>query len=402
MIVRGDVAGCEALARTLHRTADGVGSAAAHLGTARAATPSWEGDAADGWRELAGRQRAAADDLAAVLAGAGRAVSRFAADLAEAQHLARRAEELAASACLSLSSSGTVPPVEVPHGPYETEQDADDAAAARRRAETRADVLSLVARAREAERRAHETLLTGLRGLAPGARACTPSSGARPGSGFTLVPEWDDLVMAAHDLLLASRTIADGQSALAAAHGAFARQVRTAATGASGAEAAALRRLRNAELREMRHWRGSAATWAARADDVDRLVPWARYADRPVAAAVPVLRSLPIVGLVTTGAGVALDVSTGTDAGTAVASNVASAGAAALAAPVLTAGAAALLGTATVAAAPVVIGVVGAAFIGVGVGNAVEAWGDDVVDAVGDAAGGAKDLAGKAWNAVFG
>ncbi|MFP5219886.1 MAG: hypothetical protein ACLGIG_09140 [Actinomycetes bacterium] len=353
MIVRGDVAGCEALARALSRAADGVASAGDALAAARGATPSWKGDAGDGWRELAGRQRAAADDLAATLAAAGRAVQRFAADLAEAQHLARQADE--------------------PDAPW------------------------LVARAKEAERAAHETLVSALRGLPVGSRTPGPAGGAQGA-----VVGWDDLVMIAHDLALSSRDIADGQAALAAAHGAFARQVRTAAGQASGAEAAALRRLRNAELREMRAWRGSATTWAARADGVQRVVPWARYAGRPVAAAVPVLRGVPVVGVFTTGAGIAVDVASGKDPGTAVASNVAAATAATVAAPVITAGAAALLGTATVAAAPVLIGVAAAAFIGIGVGAAVEEWGDDVVDAVGDAAGGAKDLAGKAWNAVFG
>jgi hypothetical protein len=389
VIVPGDAAGCAALGSALTRAATGTAQASQQLESARDATPGWQGEAGGAWRATASKQVAAAGDLAQALAAAGRALSRFAADLEAAQQLAARAQALAADVCLSLSATGSVPAVHVPMGPYVTSEQADDAARARRLAETRTDVLDVVRRAKEAERLAHDTLRSSLSGLA--AAQCPAG---RPGAPSP-APQWNDYLELGNELLLLPRRIADGQSALAAAQGRFARELRTKARQATGSDAAALRRLRNAELRDMRAWRSSAATWAARADDVDTLVPWVRHAERTLHGSLPVLRRAPVVGVGLTGLGIAVDVGEGKPAGTAVASNVTGAVAATVAAPLLTAGAATLMGTATVAAAPVVLGVVAAGVVGYGVGKVVEHWGDDVVEGVGD-------LAGEAWDSVFG
>ena len=400
MIVRGDAEGCAVLGTLLSRAATGAGTAAGSLATARGATPSWTGEAGDAWRATADHQRAAADDLAAALAAAGAALSRFAVDLAEAQLLAAAAASTAAAWGLPLSASGSVPRVDVPYGPFTSPEAAAEATAAQQRADARSSVLSLVQQAQEAERLAHQRLTTALRGLDPAAARETRGT-ADPTYVSRLRPTWSTYVNAAHDLLLAPGRIADGHTVLSQARHAFGREVERAARTAPAAFRADLRALAKDEIRAAVAARSTAARYGA-VDDVARRVPWLTALGGRVPQSVPVLRGVPVVGLVGFGLGTADDLAQGRSVPHAVTKNAASTVAGSVAAAGATALTASALGVTAVAAAPVLVGIAVGVAVGVGVGAAVDEWGDDVARGVGSAAGGAKDAVSKAWDSVFG
>ncbi|WP_020669575.1 WXG100 family type VII secretion target [Amycolatopsis nigrescens] len=102
-----------------------------------------------------------------------------------------------------------------------------------------------------------------------------------------------------------------------------------------------------------------------------------------------VLGKLPVVGLAITGLGVGYDISQKKDVTTSVAS-----GAGGFVAGALATAAVSSMG------GPVGWAVAGGALVSAGVGFAIEEWGDDAVEAVGDAAGWVGDKVGDAGKAV--
>lgn len=384
-LIAGDAAGCAVLARALGRVAAGVAAQARAL---RSCLPIWNGAAGDAERSSALLLSDLLDAQADRLAGAGRALAEFAADLEGAQRQASAAD------CLP-------------------RQTADDLA-------ERARILAVARRSADL---AQDRLLTRLRGLGtlgpvvtgvpgPVMGPAVPGTTAQgPGSPLSL-PGPVDLIDLVNSLVMAPSALAGEAAKRALAAGLAARSLKDATRTGSAAERALARAEWREALRNYRHLRGSERAFAATAGRLPA-PSWLTRVNSPLSEALPVVRSIPVASVLVVGAGTGLDVLAGKSVPMALTKNVAAtaAGMAAFS------GASTVLVGAGVVGGPVVLGAVAAGFIvSYGVGQAVEHWGDDVADAasavgdaVGDVASGAKDLAGGAgkavsgaWNSVFG
>ena len=381
--IAGDATGCSALARALGRVAGAVEAQAPAL---RACLPDWQGTAGDAERASALLLSDLIEAQAARLAAAGRALAEFAVDLEAAQRQASGAD------CL----------------PRRTPDDVAERARVIVAAERSADL-------------AHDRLLARLRGLGHPGPALSelprpvlgPPEGPRPAPGSPLsLPGPVDLIDLVNSLVMAPSALAGEAAKRALAAGVAAKGLKDATRTGSAAD----RALARAEWREaLRHYRDVRGTQRAFAATAGRLPAptWLTRVNSPLTEALPVLKSIPVASVLVVGAGTGLDVMAGKSVPMALTKNVAA----------TAGGMAAFSGTSTllvgagVVGGPVVLGAVAAGFVvSYGVGQAVEHWGDDVVDAatavgaaVGDVASGAKDLAagaGKAvsgaWNSVFG
>ena len=370
--VAGDVDGCVRLGAALQRAAARVAGERDRLARARdGALGTWRGAAADAFGAQVDRQLAAADRLSAQLAHMTRVLTEFAADLEQAQLLARRADALLESAA----------PEDL----------------------TRGDRLRQAAQ--QAADEAHRRLAVGLHAAAAdsGGWHLSPPSG----------PDWADLV---DSLVVAPRAFAARAALRTDAASELVGLRKGATKEGTVAERAAARVDYNAALREVRELRKVESSYAGIADSVPvpRLLD---LLDDPVAEGLPVLSRIPVASVVTVAASSYLDTQDGMSVGLAVTKNAAATGAGMLAYT----GAAAGLAAVGLVGAPVILGAVGAGVVASwAVGEVVEHYGDDisaaageVADAVGDAAGAvggaAEDAAGAvagaasdAWHGVFG
>ena len=377
-LIAGDAAGCASLARALGRVAGGV---ATQAGALRSCLPAWQGSAGEAERSSALQLSDLLDAQADRLAGAGRALAEFAAELEAAQRQACAAD------CLPRRT-----PVDV------------------------AERVRVLAAAQRSADLAQERLLTRLRGLGTlgpvvsGVRGPvmgpavpgTPVQG--PGSPLSL-PGPVDLIDLVNSLVMAPSALAGEAAKRALAAGVAAKGLKDATRAGSAAERALARTEWREALRYYRDLRGTERAFSATAGRLPA-PSWLTRVNSPLTEALPVLKSIPVASVLVVGAGTGLDVMAGKSVPMALTKNVAAtaAGMAAFS------GASTLLVGAGVVGGPVVLGAVAAAFVvSYGVGQAVEHWGDDVAgaaSAIGDAAGevasGAKDLAAGAGNAVSG
>ena len=404
MIVPGDADACGALGVALQRAARGVDESRRGLASARSATACWAGSAGTSWRTVEQRQQAAAQDLAAALHAAGAALVTFAAALVEAKALAAAAVRHAAYAGLSVTADGAIARVHVPYGPFTTPEQEESAREAGRRAQVREEALRKVALAEAAEQAAHDALARALRGIDAASCPAAAAPGTGTATGRSLPePGWNDWVDLANGLVLARGQAHHRAAGLADGLGKLAKDIKAATKLGGPAERAAARKEWKAALAQMRAAQRAADAHALRVSRLQPASGWLGRFSQPLTRSVPVVRHVPGVSVVMTGAGVWVDVGhKDMDPTLAVVKNTASTAAGMAAGAATTAGVAVLMTGGAVALAPVAAGVLVGAGVGVVVGWGVEEYGDDVVDAVKDVGTDAADLAGRLWGKITG
>lgn len=202
------------------------------------------------------------------------------------------------------------------------------------------------------------------------------SSLAEPGVSWD--PGWVAKASLAFGLLAAPAAYAERLATEAATLGADARAIKPQA--GAGQQARRAYKQAQAAVRQHEARAGRAAAVAAR-------VPGSGLSHSlgTVAEGVPVLRTVPVAGLVFTGLGIGADVAGGTSVRRALTTNVAATGAA-LAASSATATAVTGGLVAVPAAAVVALPLAAGAVVSYGVYRGVNAWGDDVARGAGRAA----------------
>ncbi|MDL5159823.1 hypothetical protein [Actinomycetospora termitidis] len=367
--IDAEAGSCRATARWLSSVGQGAERTADQVNTTRQqSSGAWEGAAGDGFRDRATQLCTAGDEVAGNARGAAAAMSAFADAVDAVTADMARARAVAAGAGLPVQGEVIGEPTAVVPGPLAPDappdvaaghRQATDAATAQQRAFDEAATIAGTARTRYTE--AQDRLRSGL--TAP--TDWLNSSATTWTFRGALVP-----AVTATSLVGAARRWAD----VAEHYGEEARlwqqalHVEPAAPGASSVDP----RARYEEARRLAGRANGAALSNARllggahelpgmGRAVDLLgrpaVPVPETATGLLGRVAPVLRSVPVLGVVSTGAGIGLDTAAGRSVGSATAKNVTQT----LAATATTAGTAALLGLA-VAGGPATLVAVGAGF----------------------------------------
>ena len=180
MRLAGDADGCAAVARELARAAAQVDA-----GTSCEASPfaaeQWSGLGASQQQASALRRRARAAGLAGQLAAAAGSLAEFAERLADLQARGARLAATAAEEGLALDPSGDLPAVPVPYGPTLDPHALAEQRRAQHRAEVRQVLLGQVAALRADEDEAHRRLAGSLRDLSTVRATGGPGASLGPG-----------------------------------------------------------------------------------------------------------------------------------------------------------------------------------------------------------------------------